>query len=58
MGRLDRTAEISPFSIKGLLQINNTLSIMSVKPDVLFRRESTVGKYFIMELQTCGRMEM
>jgi len=31
---------------------------MSEKPDVLFRRESMVGKYFIMELQTCGRMEM
>lgn len=46
-----------PFSIKELLRINNALSIMSEKHDVLFRRESMVGKYFIIELQTCGRMD-
>jgi len=46
-----------PFALKGLLQINNTLSIMSEKRDVLFGRESMVGKYFIIELQKCGRMD-
>ena len=56
LGRLDRTVEIS-FAIKGLLLINSTLSIMSEKRDVLFGRESMVGKYFIIELQTCGGMD-
>jgi hypothetical protein len=46
-----------PVAIKGILQINYTLSIMSEKPDVLFRRESMGGKYFIIDLQTCGRMD-
>jgi hypothetical protein len=45
MGLPDRTGEIK-----------STLSIMSEKRDVLFRSESMVGKYFIIEIGTCSRM--